>query len=237
MADTTETKPGRGSGPVVADEATGRPLVSAVERVIQEIKSGVREGRYAPGQRLVEPALTEALGVSRGSVREAFHRLDAEGLIQLAPYRGASVRRMSRTDVAELHQIREVLEGHAAAEAALHLDDADRSEIEELERLWDAGTEFPSYNEYNEQFHNLIMRIGRNAHVPHFVQQTKLAIIRLQFQYMLIQPRHTERSRGEHREVIEAIFRNDAKAAEERMRRHIRGSTTVILSAPDHYFS
>lgn len=233
----TEIKPGYGRWPASLDDKASRPLLSAVERVINEIKNGVREGRYAPGQRLVEPALTEALGVSRGSVREAFHRLDAEGLIRLAPYRGASVRRMSRTDVAELHQIREVLEGHAAAAAALRLEDADRAEVQELERLWDEGDEFPSYNEYNEQFHNLIMRIGRNAHIPRFVEQTKLAIIRLQFQFMLMPPRQTERSRAEHKRIIEAIFRNDPKAAEQAMRTHIRSSASVILSAPDHYFA
>lgn len=233
----TEMKPDHRPRGTVPDDDRARPQVSAVDRVIAEIKQGVREGRYAPGQRLAEPALTEVLGVSRGSVREAFHRLDAEGLIQLAPYRGASVRRMSRTDVAELHQIREVLEGHAAAEAARHADEVDRTEMLELERLWDTDAEFPSYNEYNEQFHNLVMRIGRNAQVPHFVQQTKLALIRLQFQYMLIQPRQTERSRREHRQIIDAVFRGDPRAAEEAMRSHIRSSTGVILSAPDHYFS
>ncbi len=233
----TDLKSAYRRGGTAPEEDPAKPQVSAVDRVIAAIKSGVREGRYVPGQRLVEPALTEALGVSRGSVREAFHRLDAEGLIQLAPFRGASVRRMSRTDVAELHQIREVLEGHAAAEAALHADESARSEILELERLWDEDSEFPSYSEYNEQFHNLVMRIGRNAHIPHFVEQTKLALIRLQFQYMLIQPRQTERSRREHRDIIEAVFRNDPRAAEEAMRRHIRSSTNVILSAPDHYFS
>ncbi len=230
-------KPAYGRRSMSLEDSAQRPLVSAVDRVINEIKDGVREGRYVPGQRLVEPELTEALGVSRGSVREALHRLDAEGLIQLAPYRGASVRRMSRTDVAELHQIREVLEGHAAAEAARHLEDADRAELLEVERLWDEGTEFPSYNEYNEQFHNLVMRIGRNAHIPHFVQQTKLALIRIQFQVMLMQPRQTERSRGEHREIIDAILRHDPERAEAAMRRHIRGSTNVILGAPDHYFA
>jgi DNA-binding GntR family transcriptional regulator len=233
----TAIKPAYGGRRPSPEDDVSRPLVSAVDRVINAIKDGVREGRYAPGQRLVEPELTEALGVSRGSVREALHRLDAEGLIQLAPYRGASVRRMSRTDVAELHQIREVLEGHAAAEAARHIDEADRAEMLELERLWDEGTEFPSYNEYNEQFHNLVMRIGRNAHIPHFVQQTKLALIRIQFQVMLVQPRQTERSRGEHQQVIEAIFRNDAAGAEAAMRSHIRSSTNVILGAPDHYFA
>ena len=63
---------------------------SAVDEVILAVKDAIREARYAPGQRLVEPELVREFGVSRGSVREALRRLAAEGLVEWERFRGAS---------------------------------------------------------------------------------------------------------------------------------------------------
>ena len=86
--------------------------------MIEAITDGVKDGRYAPGQRLVEADLTAELGVSRGPLREALGRLAAEGVLELEPYRGAVVRRLTREDVEDLFSVREVLEGEAARLAA-----------------------------------------------------------------------------------------------------------------------
>src|SRR5512134_3171820 len=87
---------------------------TVVEATIEAIKSGIFEGRYAPGQRLIEADLTRELSVSRGPLREALGRLVADGLVEIEPYRGAIVARPSREDVANTLQLREVLEGLAA---------------------------------------------------------------------------------------------------------------------------
>ncbi len=219
------------------DDNNPKPMLSAVDRVIAEIKTGIREGLLVPGQRLVEPDLSDAIRVSRGSIREALHRLAAQGLVQLEQYRGASVSKMSRREALELNNIRAVLEGHAAAQAASLLKRSDRKQLLQLERLWDGGKEFPSYNEYNEQFHNLIMNCGQNSHLPEFVQGTKLGIFRLQFQLILLTPKRISASRIEHNEIVEAILNKDSTGAEKKMRQHINNTANVILSAPDRYFS
>ena len=64
---------------IVQEPADPEQSSSAVDRVIGFIKAGIREGRFVPGQRLVEPELTELLKVSRGPLREALRRLAAEG--------------------------------------------------------------------------------------------------------------------------------------------------------------
>ena len=70
--------------------------VSAVDQVMEAVKDGIRQARYVPGQRLVEPDMMRDFAVSRGTVREALRRLAAEGFVQIELYRGASIRKMSR---------------------------------------------------------------------------------------------------------------------------------------------
>lgn len=76
--------------------------ISTVDQVIDAIKLGIRDARYVPAQRLVEPDLAREYGVSRGSVREALRRLAAEGFVNLERFRGASIIRMSRKQVVDL---------------------------------------------------------------------------------------------------------------------------------------
>ena len=87
------------------------PDVSAVERVIAFIRSGIRDGRFAPGQRLIESELQSSLGVSRGSIREAIRRLAAEHILQVELHKGARVRQLSAEEIKNIYQVREVLEG------------------------------------------------------------------------------------------------------------------------------
>lgn len=63
-----------------------------VEYVVDQLRTGVLQERYAPGQRLIEADLTQDLRVSKGPLREAFRRLSAEGLLEIVPNRGAMIR-------------------------------------------------------------------------------------------------------------------------------------------------
>ena len=96
--------------------------VSAVDQVIHSVKDGIREARYAPGQRLAESELMREAGVSRGSVREALRRLASEGFVEWQRYRGASIVRMSRAQVLDFLHLRELLEGFAARSAAERIE-------------------------------------------------------------------------------------------------------------------
>jgi DNA-binding GntR family transcriptional regulator len=211
--------------------------VSAVDQVMDAIKSGIRQARYVPGQRLVEPDMMRDFDVSRGTVREALRRLAAEGFVQIELYRGASIRKMSRDEFVELNEIRALLEGYAASLAAQRMSKAERKKLVELEQQWDRSAQNLAYAQYNEQFHALIVEASRHKQLPNFVQQAQLSIFRLQFQSILQTPVATRRSRLEHRRVVKAILKGDAGAAESAMRQHIRNSAIVIMGAPDAYFS
>ncbi|MFJ3698562.1 GntR family transcriptional regulator [Streptomyces sp. NPDC090052] len=94
---------------------TGASHVTHAERTI---RARIISGQYPPGARLRERELSDDLGVSRIPVREALTRLTAEGLVEISPRRGASVRNLSLRDVAELFDLRLSLEVFAARRAA-----------------------------------------------------------------------------------------------------------------------
>ncbi len=211
----------------------------AVDRLIAGIRAQIRDGTLRPGQRLAEPELTDLFHVSRSSVREALGRLAAEGLIEVQPFRGARVRRMSREDVLELNEIRAVLEGYAAAAAARRIGSEDAAALEALEAAIDArGPDLAAgYGDYNSAFHALIVQAGGRVHLPQFIDQTRLAVFRAQFDRMLLTPERIATSRAEHRLIVQAVILGDEAAADAAMRRHISRTMTVILSAPPEYFS
>jgi DNA-binding GntR family transcriptional regulator len=206
------------------DLPTVEPGNSAVDQVIDSIKAGITKGRYVPGQRLVEPDMVRDLHVSRGSVREALRRLEAEGLVEIELYRGASIRKMSRSDFIAFNQIREVLEGLAAALAAERIDDAGRTALIDLEQSWALRSRGWTYPEYNEKFHNLIIDASGNNELPIYIEQAKLLFFRLQFHRIARTPAQERRSQREHDRIVKAILKGDAKGAERAMRDHVHKS-------------
>lgn len=94
----------RAGGSTEAAEAA-----SAVWRVVEGILHGVHSGRYVPGQRLVSQDLSRDFNVSRAPVREALHVLAGEGVVDLVPNRGARLRRLSVSQLADFLELTEAV--------------------------------------------------------------------------------------------------------------------------------
>ena len=101
-------------------------LRSQVEDFLRE---AILNGRFKPGERLIERELCEMLDVSRPSLREALRRLEAEKLITIVMHRGPVVASITEAEAAELYEIRALLESHAVHEFTRLASDA---AIEEL---------------------------------------------------------------------------------------------------------
>lgn len=204
------------------------PRQTAVESVIEAIIEGVKDGRYAPGQRLVEADLTAELGISRGPLREAMGRLAAEGVLELEPYRGAVVRRLGREDVQDLFNIREVLEGEAARLAALRIDEDDnRARLEREIAVIDTfrgRTDTMAYMDENERFHELVVELSGSKLLARLIPQLQVHAFRLLFRRMIVEDSAMPNSIADHADVAAAILVGNAKAAERAMRVHVRRS-------------
>jgi DNA-binding GntR family transcriptional regulator len=204
---------------------------SAVDSIIEHVKDGIRQGRYAPGQRLIEGDLQEVVGTSRGPIREAMRRLAAESLVELEHHKGARVRRLSAQEIVAVYQVREALEGYACRLAASHIDEADhRARLQAIEAEFDRSFNGSpnSYLRYNERFHRLIVGMSGNAHLIRLVEQLQLRAFIL-LVHVIVDTVSAKRARAEHRPIVKALMAKDADKAERAMRAHVRNTCRFVL--------
>src|SRR5207342_3529945 len=95
------------------------------DRLLERIIAGT----YPPGSRIVETQVARELGTSQAPVREALRGLEAMGVVEITPFRGARVRRATKRELLEAYVVRSALEGLGARLAVPAMGDA---EIEEL---------------------------------------------------------------------------------------------------------
>jgi DNA-binding GntR family transcriptional regulator len=203
---------------------------SAVERVIAHIRRGIREGRFAPGQRLIESDLQATLGVGRGSIREAIRRLAADAIVEDQLHKGARVRQLSLAEIKDIYEIREILEGLACRLAAANLKARDAQKLRAIERDFDQSFDgtTQSYLRYNEIFHAYILRMSGNAELIRIAENlyipTFILLVDVLFEGFSI-----KRARAEHRPIVSAILKKDPAKAERAMRTHIRNTERSVL--------
>jgi DNA-binding GntR family transcriptional regulator len=215
-----------------------RPTQTVVDFAIETIKSGIYEGRFAPGQRLIEADLTRDLQVSRGPLREALRRLAADGLIELVSHRGAVVARPSREEVAGLFDAREALEALAARRAAERIGEADNRAVARQLRgeVATGGTGAgPDYVRENQHFHDTILRLAGNIHLHRLLAQLEFPAFRASF-FRVFDEAERAASLGEHRVIIDAIVAGEAKRAEDAIRKHVRRAARLAQRLPDSLF-
>lgn len=213
----------------------GKPA-DAGERAFQEIRRRILEGHYAPGSRLTESELAEVVGVSRTPVRSALVRLDAEGLVELIPNRGAFVARWTEMELDHIFGLRIVLESYGAKLAAVKITEAEVDALRDLADRMDAALEGQARGyidvctDLNNEFHFTILRATANRRLTALLG----GVYELPLIHRTISRYSTEhlwRSWSQHRELISAFEHHDAEWAEAVMRAHILAARAVTIQA------
>jgi DNA-binding GntR family transcriptional regulator len=200
-----------------------RPACSRAEATYQRLKHDIMEGIYTPRQRLVETDIASALGVSRATLRTVLIRLQHEGLIEIQPNRGALVRAFSVEEAVQILQVREVLEGLAAALAA---EKATANQLAELRRIITemektlAADDLLGQLPLADRFHKVIIEAAAQPFIEQFLNTLHAPLLRHQFRIILV-PGRKEKSLAEHREILCYLEQHDATGAEQAMRRHM----------------
>jgi DNA-binding GntR family transcriptional regulator len=202
------------------------------DRVRDELRARIADGRVEPGQRLYEKSIAEELGVSRIPVREAIRMLESEGMVSVLPRRGGVlVRRLGRDDVEDLFDVREALEVLAARRAAERVDAAG---IEALGRLLDtarrahAAGAAEAVDAANTAFHEQVYRLGRNLLVPEM-----LGPLTGRLRWLFRQNVEHERVLADHERLHRAIGDRDPDLAAAVALEHIRASRRMVLRMLD----
>lgn len=200
--------------------------VDAVDVTHQQVRRLILQGELAPGARLTETQIAEALNVSRTPVREAFRRLEADGFVKIVRNRGAFVSTWTEADLEEIYGLRFMLESYGARIGAEKIGD---DQIRELERLATAmelavRNQDEGYAEecayLNTEFHAGIVRSAGNQRLSTIVSSlTSLPLVHRSI--ILQSTEELRRSWSQHRDTIEAMRIHDGACAEALVRSHI----------------
>ncbi|MGI9599082.1 MAG: GntR family transcriptional regulator [Acidimicrobiales bacterium] len=187
------------------------------------LRADIVAGELQPGERLVEIDLMDRYAAPRRSIREALAELDKEGLIQRTANRGASVRKISLEEAIEITEVRSLLEGFLAANAAKVATDAERAELAALiERMAKAAGDDPfrTYPRLYQEFHHTLRAIDRHDTAADLVRTLRNRNAQLQFRTALM-PGRVEESLREHEAIASAIIDGDSRAARRAMEKHL----------------
>jgi DNA-binding GntR family transcriptional regulator len=149
--------------PPIGEQRLRRVLA---EQVKEWLLQRILEGRYAPDTRLVELQIARDLGTSQAPVREALRGLEALGVVEITPFRGARVRRPSSGEILEAYAVRSELESLGARLAVPRMTGADLDElgahVEDMQRSARAGDP-RSVAVADARFHGRIVQIAGNG--------------------------------------------------------------------------
>ena len=193
------------------------------DQVSLAITDGLLDGRFKPGDCLVENELSEMLGISRSPVREALVELHKAGLIIKRPGRRAVIRSWSTRDLEELFAVRALLEGYAARLAASRGGELELEALGEIvAEMRQAAKEedFSSLVRLDLAFHEELWRLSGST-----LLQSVLNGLKQQFRLFLTMNWKfhggANRVHANHRAVIDALESGNPDTAEEIMKKHV----------------
>lgn len=183
------------------------------EQVRDRLLEGILNGRYPPDSRIVETRVAKELGTSQAPVREALRSLEALGVVEISPFRGARVRRPTRRELLDAYIVRSNLEALGARLAVPHLTPANLAELGELVDRMETAAEASDGHavaEADVRFHGRIIELSDNA----TLQKVWRSLEPFSRTYITLMapgadPKWTA---SLHRPIYEALVRGDSEA-------------------------
>jgi len=219
-------------GEAAADGSNGREeRPTETLRVYAALKHAILAGTYRPGESLQETRLAAEYGASRTPIREALLRLESDGLLTIAPRRGAFVQQPTLRDFLDVNELRILLEPAAARTAATMIAWGLAADLKQ--GLGAIAVERPNESDYAalEQL-DLRLHLTISETIPN-VRMAKI-IGSLNDMMQIVRQkdmrRRHEELHGSIEEVLAALERRDPDTAEQAMRRHIAAFSGALRS-------
>jgi DNA-binding GntR family transcriptional regulator len=198
----------------------------AVQKAYAFIRERTLKGIYSSGLRITEQEIADATGVSRTPVREALHRLQAEGFVTLIPNQGAAVTEWNAQNIDDVFELRALLEPYGTARAAERISAKGITELAELaRRQYDESVRrAPGYirriGDLNSRFHRALQEYSGNARLVAMMPALIDAPLVLKT-FAKYQHDELVRSASHHLEIVSALEAHDGQWAASVMRSHI----------------
>ncbi len=196
---------------------TVRGTFQTVESMTQSfIREAILRGVYEPGERLNQDDIAERLGISRMPVRGSLRQLEGEGLVRIEPHKGATVSVLRRAEIAEIYDMRVLLECYLLRHAIENLTDESLARLEMLAHDVDHGhaADRPDHLEDRKAFYKTLYDLAERPRVQAAAEQLRVAVGRY---LLLIRVDDARR----HDSLISSLRARDSAAAERWLADHL----------------
>ncbi|MCX7920438.1 MAG: GntR family transcriptional regulator [Clostridia bacterium] len=200
-------------------------------KVFNQLQNDILNGKYQPGESLIETRLCDDLGVSRTPIREAIRQLELEGLVQSIPNKGAIVKGISAKDIEDIYTIRMLIEGLAARWATEKITPEELEELKEaveLEEFYTMKNDTEHLLKFDSKFHEIIFKASKSKPLMHtlktfhhYVQRARNTSLRC--------PGRAEEVLMEHKAILQAIINGEAEKAEKLTTEHVRNASNNLI--------
>lgn len=199
--------------------------------VFNTLRQAILKGELKPGERLMEIALADKLGVSRTPIREALRKLEQEGLVVMIPRRGAQVADITEKDLNDVLEVRIALENLSIEKACKRMTD------EQIGKLWVAAKEFERTTmdgnlvklaEADVAFHDVIYQAADNVTLNQVQNNLREQIYRYRVEYLKDEEMRKQLVK-EHEQLYLAIRERNVEKAQEISFHHIENQRKGII--------
>lgn len=198
------------------------------------LRNSILSGKLKPSERINEREIAEILGVSRSPIREALRDVAKEGLITLLPRRGAIVSELSKSELLEIFEIREMMECYAITLIRNNSIDNFDGLSHSLDRNRSLKNEIDIYEYLNNTiaFHLALVRTAGNSILYRHYQVLSNSLRRYQLFAATI-PSRMDESITEHAGVFKALIKGKYEIAETRLRKHLEALKSKMITELD----
>lgn len=206
-----------------------------------KLLSGIEEGRFVPGQRLIVRELVHRLGYKPAVIQEALRRLESHGVVEIVKYRGATVRFLSRQDIIDIFDVMEAITILIVRNLA-ERNSTNRSELKSIGRQAhrfhmrsEKSTSVADYMHENAHFWNRLAELVGNPVLQNIRNMVQPLLFRLAMEGLSAVGNH-DRWIENHEEIITALLDKDTARAERLALHSVRNVKDAILQLPDGAF-
>ena len=199
--------------------------------VFNTLRRAILKGELKPGERLMEIALADKLGVSRTPIREAIRKLELEGLVVMAPRKGAKVASITERDLNDVLEVRKGMEVLAISLACKRITGEELEKLETIEQSFQKLIESGNLTELAEmdvKFHDIIYQATNNQRLVQLLNNLREQMYRYRMEYLKdIAVRRTLAE--EHKAICRALRERDEQQAEQYVSIHIDNQQKAII--------
>ncbi len=202
---------------------------TAASFVVETLRQGILSGSLAEGTPLRQDELAEKFDLSRMPIRDALRQLEAEGLVDQEPHKGAVVATMAVDDIVEIFDMRVMAECAALKIAFPSLTKAGLEELSDILDAMDATSDADRLSELNQKFHGHLYREANRPRLQALIKSLHDSVDRY-LRLLLVNLDYHNKSQKDHRIILEACLAGNQHAAVRALEKHLVGGRDEVVA-------